>query len=35
VAHLFDLCRVIADVRELPQAMFEVLFEALKRQHLH
>jgi len=26
---------VIADVHELPQAMFEVLFNALKRQHLH
>ena len=35
VAHLFQLYRVIADVRELPQAMFEVLFEALKRQRLH
>jgi cobaltochelatase CobT len=35
VAHLFDLYRVIADVRDLPKAMFEVLFEALKRQHLH
>jgi Mg-chelatase subunit ChlD len=35
IAHLFDLYRVIADVRELPQAMFEVLFEALKRQRLH
>ena len=35
VAHLFDLYRVIADVGELPQAMFEALFEALKRQRRH
>jgi hypothetical protein len=35
VAHLFDLYQVIADIGELPQAMFKVLFEAFKRKELH